>query len=227
MTEAQAAAPPEPPTSTPCDQVEPVVGDGAPCYSQALKADLLAGTFVLLMGRSTSTSPLDEDRDNIVARIVAVTNSQPSSVNVNIFRHMKEAQQTEGFVCPETLSENHLRHLTEIVQTTKLRVIPTVDIVNLSFVFTMASLRDPSSLFSTFQGMILAFILRFRLVPNDGGGTLTLKPLLKEVPDGYCLPSPSCYKNASLLYLAQYHLHQNGDYKAIGAMLATTRSVWS
>ena len=94
MTEAQAAAPPEPPTSTPWDQVEPVVGDGAPCYSQALKADLLAGTFVLLMGRSTSTSPLDEDRDNIVARIVAVTNSQPSSVNVNIFRHMNKAQQT-------------------------------------------------------------------------------------------------------------------------------------
>jgi hypothetical protein len=180
------------------------------------------------MGSSTvSTSPLDEDRDNVVARIVAVNYRQPSSVNVNIFRHIKEAQQTEGFVCPETLRENHLRHLTEIVQTTELHVIPTVDIVNLSFVFTMASLRDPSSLFSTFQGMILAFILRFRLVPNDGGGTLTLKPLLKEVPDGYCLPFPSCYKNASLLYLAQYHLHQNGDYKAIGAMLATTRSVWS
>ncbi len=53
MTEAQAAAPPEPPTSTPWDQVEPVVGDGAPCYSQALKADLLPGTLVLLMGRST------------------------------------------------------------------------------------------------------------------------------------------------------------------------------
>ena len=99
-------------------------------------------------------------------------------------------------MCPETLSENHLRHLTEIVQTTELRVIPTVDIVNLSFVFTMAFLRDPSNLFSTCQGMILAFILRFRLVPNDGGGTLTQKPLLEEVPDGYCLPFPSCYKNA-------------------------------
>jgi hypothetical protein len=45
MTEAQAAAPPEPPTSTPWDQVEPVVRDGAPCYSQALKADLLPGTL--------------------------------------------------------------------------------------------------------------------------------------------------------------------------------------
>ncbi len=92
---------------------------------------------------------------------------------------MKEAQQTEGFVCPEMPSENHLRHRTEIVQTTELRVIPTVDIVNLSFVFTMASLRDPSNLFSTCQGMILAFILRFRLVPNDGGGTLTLKTIAR------------------------------------------------
>lgn len=120
----------------------PAVGEGVSCYSQTLKADLLPGTFVLLVGRSPSTSPLEKDRDNFVAKIVAVTNSPSSSVSVKIFRRMKEAQQAEGFVHPDMLIENHLRQLT--VQTAELRVIPTVDIVNLSFVFTMASLRDPS-----------------------------------------------------------------------------------
>ncbi len=87
--------------------------------------------------------PLEKDRDNFVAKIVAVTNSPSSSVSVKIVRHMKEAhQQAEGFAHPDMLIENHLRQLT--VQTAELRVIPTVDIVNLSFVFTMASLRDPS-----------------------------------------------------------------------------------
>ncbi len=69
--------------------------------------------------------------------------------------------------------------MTEIVQTTKLRVIPTVDIVNLPFVFTMASLRDPSNLFSSCQGIILAFILRFRLVPNDSHAERLDKDVLR------------------------------------------------
>ncbi|KAI2501521.1 hypothetical protein MHU86_6529 [Fragilaria crotonensis] len=113
--EAQAAAAPDPRSSTPWDQAEPAVGEGVSCYSQTLKADLLPGTFILLVGRSPSTSPLEKDRDNFVARIVAVTNSPSSSVSVNIFRHMKEAQQTEGFVHLDMKIENHLRQLTEIV----------------------------------------------------------------------------------------------------------------
>lgn len=125
MTEAQATAPPEPPSSTQLDhQVEPAVGTkGAPCYSQALKTGLILGMFALLMGRSTTSTcfAIGKDRDNIVARIVTVTNSQSSLVSVNICMNMNEApQQTEGVVCPNMLGENHLRHLTEIVQTTKL-----------------------------------------------------------------------------------------------------------
>jgi hypothetical protein len=137
------------------------------------------------------------DADVVVARIVAVVSTQPSSVSVNIFRCMKEAQETEGFMYPNQLIENHLRHLTEIVQTTELRIVPTIDIVNLSFVFTLASLQDPTNLFSTCQGMILAFVLRFRFVPNGGAASSAQQlPLLTEVPEGYCLPFPSTYKTS-------------------------------
>jgi hypothetical protein len=202
-----------PPPKDPWDQAEPLC-EGAPCYSQVLKADLLPGTFVLL-GTSTtsrtasstttalstnSSDATDEGgKTNVVARIVAVVvSSQPPSVCVNIFRYMKEAQKTEGFLCPHLLNENHLRHLTEIVQTTELRIVPTIDIVNLSFVFTMASLQDPSNLFFACQGMVFAFLLRYRFIPNDGGvGSSAREPsLLLDVPCGYCLPFPSRYKNS-------------------------------
>ena len=178
----------------PWDLAEPLCDQqGGACYSHVLKADLRPGTFVLMMGRSSTTSaPLDQDRDDVVARIVSVVRSQePSSVRVNIFRHMKEAQQTEGFLRPNRLSENHLRHVTEIIQTTELRVVSTRDIVNLAFVFTMEALQDPSNFFSSCQGMILAFVLRFRFVPNNRG-----EPLLDEVQDGYCLPFPSSYRSS-------------------------------
>jgi hypothetical protein len=171
----------------PCwDLVEPRC-EGAPFYSAVLRADLLPGTFVLLgnTGGSTTTSSTIKAKEDVVARIVAVMSTHPSTVSVNIFRFLKEAQLTEGFLPPNVMNENHLRHLTEIVRTTELRVVPTNDVVNLSFVFTMASLQDPSSyLFSACQGMILAFLLH------------SAQPVLMEVPTGYCLPFPSHYKNS-------------------------------
>jgi hypothetical protein len=175
------------------DLAEPCC-EGAPFYSDALKADLLPGTFVLLDtasgAKTTQTRSLKakEDRTDVVARIVALVSTNPSSVSVNIFRFLKEAQQTEGFLYPDVVNENHLRHLTEIVQTTELRVVPTNKIVNLSFVFTMELLQDPSSLFFTCQGMIMAFLLRFRFDP-----TASVQTKLMTVPDGYCLPFPSNY----------------------------------
>ncbi|KAI2513006.1 hypothetical protein MHU86_1297 [Fragilaria crotonensis] len=110
---------------------------------------------------------------------------------------MKEVHDTEGILYPKVLHENHLRNLTEIVQTTELRVVRTVSIANLSFVFTLKSLRDPTNLFFTCQGMSLAFLLRFRLV-EQGREALKGNAVLIEVPedDQYCLPFPSSYKNS-------------------------------
>ena len=192
------------------DQTEPLC-DGAPCYSQVLKADLLPGTFVLLRtATTTSSSPRamnlsdandEEGKTVVVARIVGVvvSRSQPPSVRVNIFRYMKEAQQSEGFLCPDLVNVNHLRHLTEVVQTIEVRVVPTIDIVNLSFVFSMTSLEDPSDLFFTCQGMVFAFLLRYRctIVSTAGDVASTLQSaLLVIVPDGCCLPFPSRYEDA-------------------------------
>lgn len=181
--------------ATPRDQTEPCV-EGAPCYSEVLKADLLPGTFVLL---ADTSSVLGEF---VVARVVAVVSDQLSSssasVQVNIFRQMKEVlRDTEGILHPKVLRENHLRNLTEIVQTAELRVVPTIHIANLSFVFTLTSLQDTTNLFFTCQGMKLAFLLRFRLVQRGNEATEGTS-FLVEVPedDEYCRPFPSSYKNS-------------------------------
>jgi hypothetical protein len=178
----------------PWDLTEPHC-DAAPFYSDVLKANLLPGTFVLLgtTGGSATPSRSIKAKEDVVARIVAVVSTHPSFLSVNIFRFLTEAPKTEGFLSPNVLNENHFRHLTEIVQLTELRVVPTNEIVNLSFVFTMASLQDPSNLFSTCQEMILAFLLRFRL----GDPSASARPVLMEVPAGSCLPFPSNYKNSS------------------------------
>ncbi len=187
---APEAAHQEPHPRNPWDQAEPN-REGAPCYSQELKADLLPGTFVLLR-TSTARSVFDandEDKTNVVARIVDVVSSQPISVRVNIFKYIKEIKQTEGLLCPDLLQENHLRHLTEVVQTFELRVVPTIDIVNLSFVFTMASLQDPSNLFFTCQGMAFAFLIKYRYIehPNGEVGPLT-PPSLEMCQLGIACP---------------------------------------
>lgn len=180
------------------DQTEPLF-EGAPCYSEVLKADLLPGTFVLVTD-TTSSIP----GDVVVARVIsaAVSSSSDqhlssSSVRVNIFQELKEVlRKTEGILVPNELRENHLRNLAEIVQTAELREIPTKDITNLAFVFTVMSLQDPKNLFFTCQGMKLAFLLRFRLVAH---GILDERtPSLVNVPeeDKYCRPFPSSYENA-------------------------------
>jgi hypothetical protein len=96
-----------------------------------------------------------------------VVASSPSDVTVNIFKHLNEVTGAGGFLLPQVLQENHLRHLQEIVQTSEVRVIDTNDIINLSFVFTLSSLQDSSTLAFTCQGMTIAFLLQFWL--NEGG----------------------------------------------------------
>lgn len=183
-----STAPAAPAPPSPWDNAEPHC-DGAPCYSQHLHADLLPGTFVLLATTADQAIAVVASAvHGVVARIVTVVASSPSDVTVNIFKHLNEVTGAGGFLHPQVLQENHLRHLQEIVQTSEVRVVNTNDIINLSFVFTLSSLQDSSTLAFTCQGMTLAFLLRFRL--NEGGAG----PQLAEVPDGYCLPFPSSYQ---------------------------------
>jgi hypothetical protein len=114
-----------------------------------------------------------------------------TSVRVNIFRRLTELSATEGFLHPKVLDENHLRHLPEIVQTPEIRLISSNEIINLAFVFTMVSLQDSCNLFSTCQGMAIAFIVRYRW--SHLGKS---QPMLIDVPDGCCLPFPSSYRNS-------------------------------
>ena len=44
------------------------------------------------------------------------------------------------FLCPEAISVNYLRRMTEIVQTAETCMVPTLAIANLAFVFAMKSL---------------------------------------------------------------------------------------
>ena len=122
-----SAAEPCGPTGTPWDQTEPHF-EGASCYSEVPKNDIVPGTFVLLVDTSSTA------RNVVVARVIAVVSGQQSSalVRVNIFRQMKEVHDTEGILYPKVLCENHLRNLTEIVQTAELRVVQTTSIANLS-----------------------------------------------------------------------------------------------
>ena len=87
----------------PWDQTEPLF-EGAPCYSEVLKADLLPGTFIIVS--DTSSIP----GNVVVARVVAVVSSSddqhllPSSIRVNIFQQLKEVlQNTEGIINPNVL----------------------------------------------------------------------------------------------------------------------------
>jgi hypothetical protein len=106
-------------------------------------------------------------------------------------------------LCPEAISVNYLRRMTEIVQTAETCMVPTLAIANLAFVFAMKSLQDESNLFWTCQGMIHAYVSRFRLQyagiagKHEGTGKVigasNNQPLLVNVPRGYCLPFPSSY----------------------------------
>jgi len=143
MSTALAAPAP----ASPWDNAEPHC-DGAPCYSQHLHADLLPGTFVLLAAPADHANAVVASAvRGVVARIVTVVaSSSPSDVTVNIFKHLNEVTGAGGFLHPQVLQENHLRHLQEIVQTSEVRVVDTKDIINLSFVFTLSSLQDASTL---------------------------------------------------------------------------------
>ena len=163
------------PVLSPWDLVEPSFAEPS-MYSDTLKVDLLSGTFVLLTHSST-TRTLTPSRDDttsarshagtptvtatattdnsdeatIVARIVGIGDTCPTSgatVRVNIFKSIKELRgEVDGFVSPSPLNHNHLRNIIEVVQTTEVRSVPISDIVNLSFVFSIAMLLDPLSYF--------------------------------------------------------------------------------
>jgi hypothetical protein len=151
----------------------------------------------------------DSESKEVVARIVGgkgLREGQEAAVNVNIFRGIRDVLECEqGLLSPEEISVNHLRHMTEIVQTADTCIVPTGAISNLAFVFAMESLQDESNLFWTCQGMIHAYVLRFRLqyastaCKREGKGEVigasNNQPLLVNIPPGYCLPFPSSYMN--------------------------------
>jgi hypothetical protein len=199
---AQACTVVSPPFSW--DEVEPHHCDPADdevpiaCYSRHLKANLLPGTFVLLLSPSNNVHHFG---GAIVARIVDVVETSLSrlrattpSVKVNIFKGMTELSTTETFLHPKLLVEPHLRHLPEIVQTPEIRLVASNDIVNLAFVFTMASLKDSSNLFSACQGMTIAFIVRYRSTSSQREKSEPV--VMMDVPDGCCLLFPSSYQNS-------------------------------
>jgi hypothetical protein len=193
------------PVSSPWDLLEPSFSAPA-MYSSTLKVDLLSGTFVLvrpsITRRSTSATPStsddtttsaqshnDLDKTMIVARIVGVGDTcrmnGGTTIRVNIFKSIKALQEeVHGFLSPSPLNHNHLRNIIEVVQTTEVMSVPIADIINLSFVFSIGLLVDPCELFCTCQGMILAFVVRFRFDSQS---------MLREIPAGYCLPFPSDY----------------------------------
>lgn len=165
-------------------------------YSEQLRADLVPGTFVLLDDTTNTHSS-----GTIVARIVkaAVGTRSPSvSVEVNIFENFNEFGTKEGILSPPGVSESHLKHLPELVQTTKVRVVEMTHVSNLAFVFTQASLQDASSMYFTCQGMANAFLLRYRFDPykeSDFEDVRRMKSL-STIPFNFCLPFPSCYRNS-------------------------------
>jgi hypothetical protein len=124
-----------------------------------LKADLLLGTFVLVL---CSINAIEESRSNadnvIVARVVGVEESilpysarrSATAVQVNVFKRMTELIETEEDVMqPSPLDDNHLRHVPEVVQMPEICSISSDDIINLAFVLTMEwSLKDSCNLFA-------------------------------------------------------------------------------
>ena len=74
-------------------------------------------------------------------------------------------------------------------------MVSITDITNLAFVFTEASLHDPSNFFFTCQIMSLAFPLRFRVSQSDDQNSKRGE-LLTKMPLEYCLPFPSCYEDS-------------------------------
>ena len=181
------------------DQVEPPSCDQEgrtfhSCYSTQLRADLLPGTFVLLDAAVNARGS-----GNIVARIVKAVGRSPSfSVEVNIFENINKFGPREGILSLQGVSESHLKHLPEIVQTKEVCVVDMTDVTNLAFVFTEASLQDASNMYFTCQGMSNAFILRYRFNPRDADSDFedTRMQLLSKMPFDYCLPFPSCYGNS-------------------------------
>ncbi|KAI2497353.1 hypothetical protein MHU86_17173 [Fragilaria crotonensis] len=123
--------------NAPWDAIEPSGDESfSSCYSPELKADLLAGTFVIVRAGTTTSSmgsnfcdTTDTESKDVVGRIVGGTGlreGQEAAANVNIFRGIRDILESEeGLLCPEEISVNHLWHMTEIVQTMDTCVVPT------------------------------------------------------------------------------------------------------
>ena len=147
---------------------------------------------------------IDEARNNhfkdaTVARIVEVGKSllpsAASSVKVNLFRRLTELRLTtqDEFMYLNPLDETNLRYIPEVVQTQEICSISSNDIINLAVVFTMESLKDSHNLFSTCQGMAIAFLLQYRLSHDVMENTGIL---LVDLPDNCCRPFPSSYAHS-------------------------------
>ena len=130
--------------------------------------------------------------------VKAVEQSPPYSVEVNIFKNFNEFGPREGVLSSRGVSESHLKHLPEIVQTMEMLVVAMTDISNLAFVFTEASLQNASNMNFTCQGMANAYLLRYRFNQrrDDPDVEDARRQLLSKIPFNYCLPFPSCYKNS-------------------------------
>ena len=124
---------------------------------------------------------------------------------VNIFKKKSEvllAASNGGgdgrFVRPLGIVDNHLCHIPEVIQTTEVRIVSMTKIVNIAFVFTEEALKDTTNLYFTCQGMVIAFLLRYRADWTRGGnqnsdGDTDNRGILvlTKIPVDCCLPAIS------------------------------------
>jgi hypothetical protein len=164
-------------------------------YSNTLKADLLSGTFVLAQHSNTrsATAPSTTIDDTTTSAQKPWQFGQSNDCCKKCLRwlHLQDewnnhqsqylqvhhgitAGRSSWFLVTKSSElQSFAKYHQSSTDTTKVRSVPISDIVNLSFF--IALLLDPCELFCTFQGMTVAFVVRFRLDSQS---------MFREIPAG-------------------------------------------
>jgi hypothetical protein len=134
------------------------------------RAHLHVGTFVILHGEVRSVWRIVKfDDEHVVVNQFVTVATAPISIRPSIRR----------------ITDVSTRHMTEVIQTAKLITIEPNEVEDIAFVFKEAEVRGGERGFC--QGMTNAFILRYKILLEEG------EEVLELVLDRDCLPFPSDY----------------------------------
>jgi hypothetical protein len=151
--------------------LEPLFTDNVPFFFSRYRVYVTVGTYVMF----------DNGNGLSVGRILQITGDQ---VVVNIFVSKKELDHPNVIVAGPMTDES-VKHMTELFQTSRRKTIFSSDVTDLSFVFKDTDIISGGATTDTCQGVANAYVIRYR-------------------DDGTAIPANEC-----LAFACEYHEFDN------------------